>query len=269
MHATTGENLSLIRAAGIAFGVGTQLFFAVTVPFLFRFLHDGSTNFSANWLLVDCLLALQFAIAHSFVLLPRVRTAISRVMPAQFYGSIFCITTCLGLWLTFTFWQSSAILIWQCSGRELVVMRVGFYASWATLLLSVSVTGFGYQTGWTQWLYWFRREPLPRRGFKEVGIYRLFRHPGYFSFLGLIWFTPRMTLDHALLTFIWTAYVVIGSYLKDQRLLYYMGETYREYASRAPGLPGMFFGPLGKWPAPGSSTLGATATIASVVPEAA
>jgi protein-S-isoprenylcysteine O-methyltransferase Ste14 len=252
MYATTADKLTASRAAGIAFGVGTQLFFAITVVFLFRFLHDGSASISANWLLVDGLLALQFAAAHSFVLLPRVRTAISRVAPSQFYGSMFCITTCIGLWLTFTYWRSSSLVVWQCTGLSQVVMRAGFFASWAALFLSLSVTGFGYQTGWTQWVNWYRRQPLPRRSFKETGIYRLFRHPGYFSFLGLIWFTPRMTLDHVLLTSIWTAYIFIGSYLKDQRLLYYVGDAYREYASRVPGYPGMFFGPLGKWPARGS-----------------
>jgi protein-S-isoprenylcysteine O-methyltransferase Ste14 len=269
MQSTTAENLSYSRAAGIAFGVGTQLFFAVTVVFLFRFLHDGSTRVSANWFLVDALLALQFAVAHSFVLLPRIRTAISRIVPAQFYGSIFCITTCIGLWLTFTYWRCSSLLVWQCFGLSKVVMRAGFYASWAALILSLSVTGFGYQTGWTQWVYWYRRQPLPRRDFKESGIYRLFRHPGYFSFLGLIWFTPRMTLDHAVLTLVWTAYILIGSYLKDQRLLYYMGDTYREYASRVPGFPGMFFGPLGKWPAPGSTKPVSTPKSITVVPQAA
>jgi hypothetical protein len=69
----------------------------------------------------------------------------------------------------------------------------------------------------------------------------------YLSFLGLIWFTPRMTADHALLTGVWTAYIFVGSCLKDRRMTFYLGGTYREYASRVPGYPGFFFGPLGKW----------------------
>jgi hypothetical protein len=96
-------------------------------------------------------------------------------------------------------------------------------------------------------LYWYRQQPLPRRPFEERGPFRFMRHPTYASFLGLIWFTPRMTVDHALLTGIWTAYVFVGSWLKDRRLRYYLGDTYREYASRVAGYPGMLFGPLGKW----------------------
>ncbi|MCA9028506.1 MAG: hypothetical protein KDA86_25070 [Planctomycetaceae bacterium] len=86
---------------------------------------------------------------------------------------------------------------------------------------------------------------MPPRPFLEHGAYRWFRHPIYLSFLGLIWFTPRMTLDHALLTGWWTVYIFVGSYLKDERLAFYLGESYREYQRRVPGYPGMTFGPLG------------------------
>jgi protein-S-isoprenylcysteine O-methyltransferase Ste14 len=247
MDARTIQTISWRRAVGIVFGVGTQLGFAVTVCFLFLFLHDGSTNRANNWLLIDSLLALQFAVAHSVVLLPSVRTRLSRVMPGQFYGSLFCLTTCSGLWLMFVYWRSSSVLLWNATGWSEFAVRMGFYASWAALFSTLRLTGFGYQTGWTQWLYWFRREPLPRRDFKEQGVFRLLRHPAYLSFLGLIWFTPRMTADHAVLTAIWTVYIFVGSYLKDQRLAYYLGDCYREYASRVPGFPGIFLGPLGKW----------------------
>ena len=54
-----------------------------------------------------------------------------------------------------------------------------------------------------------------------------------------------MTLDHALLTGIWTIYIFIGSWLKDRRLEFYLGETYREYETRVPGYPFMTWGPLG------------------------
>jgi protein-S-isoprenylcysteine O-methyltransferase Ste14 len=233
--------------AGIAFGVGTQLVFAVTVYFLFFYLQDGSANRGRQWLAVDILLALQFAILHSLLLLPAARSAISKLMPGQFHGILFCATTCLCLWMIFLFWRGSPIVIWDVTGLAKTAVRLGYYGSWFALFGTLRLTGFGYQTGWTQWLYWYRRQPLPRRTFEERGPFRLMRHPTYATFLGLIWFTPRMTVDHAVLTAIWTAYVFVGSYLKDRRLTFYLGDTYREYASRVPGYPGIFFGPLAKW----------------------
>jgi len=44
------------------------------------------------------------------------------------------------------------------------------------------------------------------------------------SFLGLIWFTTTMTLDHAVLTIIWTAYIYAGSYFKDKRMIHFVGD---------------------------------------------
>jgi hypothetical protein len=54
---------------------------------------------------------------------------------------------------------------------------------------------------------------------------------------GLIWFTPVMTLDHAILTAVWTLYIYAGSYFKDRRLLKFIGEPYYEYGKRIAGLP--------------------------------
>ncbi len=68
----------------------------------------------------------------------------------------------------------------------------------------------------------------------EHSLYRWFRHPIYLSFLGLIWFVPTMSYDHVLLTGIWTVYIFVGSWLKDERLQFYLGETYKDYRSRVP-----------------------------------
>ncbi len=89
-------------------------------------------------------------------------------------------------------------------------------------------------------------QKAPRREFQPKGAYKLIRHPVYMSFLGLIWFTPRMTLDHAALTFVWTAYIFYGSVLKDRRLEFFLGKTYVDYQQRVPGYPLVMSGPLGR-----------------------
>jgi hypothetical protein len=42
-----------LRACGISFGVGTQIFFAVTVYYLFFFLRDGITRPASGWLAIS------------------------------------------------------------------------------------------------------------------------------------------------------------------------------------------------------------------------
>ncbi len=250
MDTSRNSNTSLTRVMGIAFGLGTQASFAVTVWFLFWFLRDGNLQQTPSWLAVDVLLALQFAVVHSILLLPLVRSWISRRLPSPLYGSLFCIATCVGLWLMFYFWRGSTTIVWSATGTLQDCVLGAFYLSWVALFYSLSLSGFGYQTGWTQWLFWLRRKPLPVRDLIDQGIFRWLRHPVYLSFLGLIWFTPHMTADRLLLACAWTVYIFVGSYLKDRRLAYYLGNTYHEYASRVAGYPGIFFGPLAKWPHP-------------------
>src|SRR4029077_20401737 len=117
---------------------------------------------------------------------------------------------------------------------------------WAGLFYSMWLNGLGYQSGWTPWRHWVRRQPIPSRQFHPRGAFRFLRHPVYFCFLGLVWFTPVMTADRAILTAVWTVYVFIGSHLKDERMAYYAGEPYRQYQARVPGYIGMPIGPLGK-----------------------
>ena len=116
MDAKTSWTALLLRAAGIAFGAATQVFFVATVCFLFLFLRDGGSRPANGWLTIDCLLALQFAVVHSVLLLPRARSMLSRVVPSQLYGSLFSATTCLGLWLMFGYWRSSSTIIWDAGG---------------------------------------------------------------------------------------------------------------------------------------------------------
>src|SRR3954469_18414868 len=87
-----------LRLAGMGFGLATQVFFLITVPFLFLYLRDGGSQRTSHWLAIDCLLALQFALVHSVLLLPGTRSFIVRFLPAQLYGCLFCLTTCAGLW---------------------------------------------------------------------------------------------------------------------------------------------------------------------------
>ncbi len=248
MTARSRLHVALSRAVGIAFGIGTQLAFLITVPYLFLFLRFGSAR-NGGWFVIDSLLSLQFCVPHSVLLLPSVRKWSSSKIASQLYGSLFAGVTCATLWPIFIFWRGSPVVIWEAKGWLEAGVVACFYLSWVALFLSLSISGFGYQTGWTQWLYWLRHEPLPRRPLREAGPYRWMRHPVYLSFLGLIWFTPRMTADHAILTATWTGYIYIGSCLKDRRMLFYLGSSYLDYARRVPGYPGVPLGPLAKWPA--------------------
>jgi protein-S-isoprenylcysteine O-methyltransferase Ste14 len=240
--------------AGVLFGVGAQVLFAITVWQIFWFLRAGAPHHPGPFVVADLLLCLQFAVVHSLLLLPRTRSAITQIIPSQLYGCFFTVVTCLGLLAIVNSWRGSSTVVWQAEGVAATAIRAGFYASWLGLIYSLALGGFGYHTGWTPFTYWLRNQTLPRREFTPRGIYHWLRHPVYLTTGALFWFTPRMTLDHAILTSTLTTYIFIGSYLKDRRLEFYLGDTYREYATRIPGYPFLFFGPLGSWSLPSNST---------------
>ncbi|MFO1093586.1 MAG: NnrU family protein [Planctomycetaceae bacterium] len=246
------------RLLGIAFGVANQLLFAYTVVRLFLFLNGGHTEAAPGSLWWDTLLAAQFAAPHSLLLWPPVRERLRAWIAAEFYGCSFCAVTCLSLLTLFAGWRSDPRTIWDLHGVGRAAVQTGFLLSWGALFYSLWLSGLGRQTGWTTWYAWLRRVPASTPEFAPRSWYRWLRHPIYMSFLGLIWFTPQMTLDRAVLTVIWTGYVFIGSWLKDRRLEQYVGEAYRLYETRVPGFPFFLFGPLGRRSArPASAAQGA------------
>ena len=239
--------LTWARAGGILFGFGNQLLFVVTVWYLFWFLRDGSLNAQhAHWVEIDLLLAMIFAVSHSLLLAPFIRKRLKSLIPAAFYESCFSATTCVSLLLLFSCWRTSDYSLWDLQNGPLFAIRFFFYISWIALLYSLALTGLGYQNGWTPFYYWLVQRSAPKREFATKGAYRYLRHPVYLSFLGLIWFTPKMTLDHALLTTVWTGYIFLGSIFKDQRLYRFIGTPYRDYAIRVPGFPLCPIGPLAR-----------------------
>ncbi len=249
---------SASRVLGVLFGIATQLLFVWTVWCLFFFLKDGPAHPTRGFSpLVDLAWSLLFAVPHSLLLWPPVAGKLKRFILPAFYGSFNCVVTCVCLLALFSGWTVSAGRVWELSGAARLIVQVAFYLSWLALFYSLSLTGLGYQTGLTPWWNWLLRRPLPRRGFTPRGAYHWFRHPIYLSFLGLIWFTPRMTYDHALLTAVWTVYVFVGSYLKDERLAFYLGSAYRAYQAAVPGYPLIGIGPLGRHQVALSTPLGA------------
>ncbi|HVW01983.1 MAG TPA: NnrU family protein [Planctomycetaceae bacterium] len=236
------------RIAGIACGVAVQAFFLATVWRLYWFLSGQNESLWTAPVWTDVPLALQFSVVHSLLLLPGVRKRLETWIAPSFYGLFYCLATCGGLWLIFLGWQRSPDVLIAFSTPLQGTIQAAFFLSWGALFYSLHLTGLGYQTGLTPWWYWVRRQPSPRRRFDPRSLYRWLRHPVYLSFLGLVWFHPEPTLDRLLLIAVWTPYIFVGSYLKDQRLLFYLRETYRDYQARVPGYPGMFVGPLARIP---------------------
>jgi len=234
-------------APWLVFGFLTQVAFGLTAAILFLFLTGTliplrhPTPYA--WVL-DLTLALQFGIVHSVLLLPAVRRRLTRALPDALYGCFFCAMTSISVLLTIVLWKPFGPTIWNY--RHLGIAYLPYLGSWMALLYSIWVSGAGYQTGWTPFWAWLRGRELPARGIPQTGLYRCLRHPIYLSFLCILWTPVLLSLDRLMLNVIWTVYTFAGSYLKDERLAYYLGEAYRDYQRRVPGYPFFPFGPLAR-----------------------
>ncbi|HQU46927.1 MAG TPA: NnrU family protein [Pirellulales bacterium] len=234
------------RACGIAFGIATHALFFYTLYRVFVFLFADRAPSPPGPLWYDFVLAGEFGAIHSFLLHPTTRRRLSPWIPPPFYGCFFSAATCLTLLIMFAGWRSAGPTLWRLTGFSRLVVEAAYVGSWLTLFYSLCVSGLGYQTGFTPWWHWVRGRPVPKREFRPRNIYLVLRHPVYLSFMATVWFNPVMTLDRLLLAAVWTCYIFVGSWLKDERLIHYLGETYRVYQQRVPGYPLMPFGPLAR-----------------------
>src|SRR5262249_9727231 len=142
-------------------------------------LMPWSSGVRLPWYAWDILLAVQFAVPHSWLLLPGTRQRLQRLVPAPFYGCFFCSVTCLCLLATIELWQRQSAALWRLDGTPAALVRAVFLAFWPALIYSLSLTGLAYQTGWTPWWAWLRGRLPPPRQFRPRGAYRLIRHPVY------------------------------------------------------------------------------------------
>jgi protein-S-isoprenylcysteine O-methyltransferase Ste14 len=72
------------------------------------------------------------------------------------------------------------------------------------------------------------------------GLYRWVRHPLYTAGLVFIWLTPVMTWNVLVLNLGLSAYLIIGAYFEERKLVREFGEAYRSYQRRTPMfLPGL------------------------------
>jgi protein-S-isoprenylcysteine O-methyltransferase Ste14 len=66
------------------------------------------------------------------------------------------------------------------------------------------------------------------------GLYRWVRHPLYTAGMIFIWLTPLMTVNVLILNLGLSAYLVIGAFFEERKLLREYGEGYRQYQQRTP-----------------------------------
>ena len=116
---------------------------------------------------------------------------------------------------------------------EPLVYFTVFIQSVSVLLLVYSVL----QTGALQFIGLSQAFGLKREDkLNTDGLYRYMRHPLYTFSLLVLWLTPTMTRNFALLYASLTVYIIIGAIFEERKLLQTFGAAYQEYRAKTPFL---------------------------------
>jgi methanethiol S-methyltransferase len=222
----------LVIALAVVLGVGSVILFAAPLGSLAIAL-PWSEPARLGW---DAALSLLFFVQHSGMIRPSFRVRLSTYVRRQWHPAIYAIASGVALALVVVLWQSTATFVlrpnelvrWVC--RAYALGAVGFFA-WGiralkafdplgTAPIRAALKGTPYH-------------PLP---FVIAGPYRWVRHPLYFSVLVLIWSNPDLTTDRLLFNVLWTAWIVVGTYLEERDLVREFGDSYRVYQRCVPML---------------------------------
>jgi protein-S-isoprenylcysteine O-methyltransferase Ste14 len=121
---------------------------------------------------------------------------------------------------------------------------------WRWLMMAGQLAAMGL-LAWTV----MSTEPLDFIGLKQIsgarspyrttltthGLYRISRHPMYFTSMLVMWLSPAMSVNLLTLFALMSLYFIVGSYHEEMLLVKQFGNAYMQYRKRVsrifPGLP--------------------------------
>jgi len=187
-------------------------------------------------LLINLGLLTLFAVQHSGMARPAFKRWFTRFIPAAAERSTYVLLSTVCLALLMYFWAPLGGVIWQVGSRWAELSMIGLYlASWGLLLYATFLIDhfdlFGLRQSW----FALQDKEPPALKFVTPALYRIVRHPIYVGWLGIVWFTPTMTVTHLVFAIGATLYIFAGIQL-EERDLERAHPEYSQYKRKVPGL---------------------------------
>ncbi len=206
------------------------------------FLYNGLPNQinlglnESTSLFINALLSLLFFIQHSIMLRKGFRKWLSGFIAPDYLGAVFSIFSGLFLLMLMLFWQKSTSIQIEFHGTIYLFMRflffisiIGYYFTFRSLR-SFDLLGIRDISAY------LKGKTIRGSLFTVRGPYKLVRHPLYFLSLLMIWTNVTITTDRLLFNGIWTAWIIIGTFLEERDLIDSFGDEYRNYQHKVPML---------------------------------
>jgi len=216
----------------------THFAFAEEIAFLFpKTLDTGQSSFGLlPSVLVNLSIIALFGIQHSGMARPGFKEQWTKIVPKPIERSTYVLIASVMLIILFYFWQPIKIEIWNIRetpiGNAFLALSI---LGWLLLFISTFIINHFHLFGLRQ-VYFYTQNNIAsdKIEFQTPNLYRLVRHPLYLGFLMAFWFTPIMTVGHALFTLGMTVYTFIGISYEENDLIRSFGEKYRSYRTQVP-----------------------------------
>jgi methanethiol S-methyltransferase len=230
----------------VGYGAGAYLLFLAAFLYLIGFLGNfwvpRSVDHGLNApigeaVLINVLLLAAFGVQHSVMARPAFKAWWTRFVLPTIERSTYVWLSSAVLVLLYWQWRTMPAVIWdvwQPAGR--MALWALFWLGWAIALAATFMVShfdlFGLRQVYLAW----RGKPYTHIGFHVRWLYRLVRHPLMLGFLIAFWATPTMTAGHLLFSIGMTGYILIATQLEEHDLVEVLGDEYRDYRRRVPGL---------------------------------
>ena len=240
------------RITTLFYGVFCYLVFFAIFLYVIAFLGDfgvtrtidsGAEGSIGMALSINAGLLAVFALQHSIMARSWFKRAWTKIVPPAAERSTYVLFSSLALIVLFWQWRPIGGVVWQID-NELGQMAIYMiYATgWMLLLLATFLINHFDLFGLRQAYLYFIGEEYTGLAFRTPGLYRVVRHPIYFSWLCIFWATPRMTTAHLVFALATTGYILMAIPLEERDLTRAYGDAYRKYKQQVPGILPVRFG---------------------------
>jgi protein-S-isoprenylcysteine O-methyltransferase Ste14 len=186
------------------------------------------------WL--DAALSLAFFVQHSVMIRRWFRRWAGRVIPEYYTGALYTVASGIALLSVVVLWQESAVTIASAGGVLRWLLRAVPLLAMAGFVWGVRSLAYFDAFGVGPIINRLKgRKPRPMP-LTAAGPYRWARHPLYLFMLLMIWAYPDLTADRLLFNVLWTAWILVGSWLEERDLVADFGDSYRGYQRQVPML---------------------------------
>jgi poly(3-hydroxybutyrate) depolymerase/protein-S-isoprenylcysteine O-methyltransferase Ste14 len=208
-----------------------------------RTIDGGPIGDARLALLADLALLALFGAQHSVMARAGFKRRWTRIVPPVIERAAYVLVSSLLLLLLVLAWRAVPAVLWSAPTHGVAVAMQGLF--WAGAALVVLAT---FAIDHLE-LFGLDRARAALRGdadgtadgargpvFRMPLLYRIVRHPMQLGFVVTFWATPVLTVGRVLLASVFTAYVLVGTWLEERDLLRTFAPEYTRYRHHVPRL---------------------------------